>query len=61
VGRSGNGVLPFDGGDTHARFPLRPPDANAILTALDLQLGDSAVVYYCDQFSNLFNCHGIRF
>jgi len=53
--------LTFERGDTYTALPLRSADAHPIFAALHFKFSDPAVVYYCDQFSYLFNCHGIRF
>src|SRR5258706_9540666 len=56
----GNRGLNLRGGEAHVMaFPLGPADAHAIVSPLHLQLGDTAVVDDLNQFTNLFNCHGI--
>src|SRR5260221_7825708 len=54
---SGNGGLDLQGGEAYMPLALGPPDAHAVLSSLHLELGDTALIYHVDQFTNLFNSH----
>src|SRR5216684_4123280 len=58
----GNGRLNLTGGEAHVMgFPLCPANAYTVVSPLHLQLGDTTLVHDLNQFTNLFNCHGISY
>src|SRR6185436_3246189 len=57
-GRSGHSVLNLNRIEARRPLPMRrPPDAHPVLSSLHLELGDTTLIHYANQFTNLFNSH----